>query len=450
MDRRNYIEILSGQIRCKRAVPLVTRELEGHIEEQKEAFMAEGMTEREAEEAAVREMGDPVEVGVDMDRIHRPKMNWSFIIFIGILSLMGLGIQYYMDVHIMEKDMPFLYYPVKYFAYTAAGFFVMLGVCYVDYTRIAYRAKELLLLYSLCLSVGTIVSGGRVNGARQFIRIGGLFLNLRMAVLLLIPLYCAVLYSYRGQGRKGMVKGIIWMCPVLISLLISSSTELIILTPVLAIILSVAVYKKYFQVPVKKTLIGIWGVMLLLPFAGAAFILKFGSDYQIMRLRVMLEPSEYAMGEGYQFCAVRSLLEGSKIIGHGENLGNVSVPVSTSFVLTYVTAYFGILAAVLIIGVILAVFWKLMTSALKQQNQMGMLIGVGCGAAIISNIVWYVLINMGVVIAGYSYCPFITCGGSGAVVTYILIGVMLSIYRYQNVSPVEMPGKMFAKRKCQE
>ena len=34
MDRRNYLEILSEQIRCKRALPLVTGELEVHIEEQ--------------------------------------------------------------------------------------------------------------------------------------------------------------------------------------------------------------------------------------------------------------------------------------------------------------------------------------------------------------------------------------------------------------------------------
>ena len=65
MDRRNYLEILSEQIRCKRALPLVTGELEVHIEEQKADFLAEGMTEREAEEAAVREMGDPVAVGVE-------------------------------------------------------------------------------------------------------------------------------------------------------------------------------------------------------------------------------------------------------------------------------------------------------------------------------------------------------------------------------------------------
>lgn len=100
MDRRNYMELLSGQIRYKKALPLITRELEAHIEEQKTDFMAQGMTEREAEEMAVREMGDPVEVGVMMDRVHRPKMNWRLIIGIGLISLFGVGLLYALDTGI--------------------------------------------------------------------------------------------------------------------------------------------------------------------------------------------------------------------------------------------------------------------------------------------------------------------------------------------------------------
>lgn len=79
MDKKKYIETVTEQIRCKRALPLVTKELEDHIEDQKSAYMADGMDSFEAEEAAVLEMGDPVEVGIDMDRIHRPKMAWKMI-----------------------------------------------------------------------------------------------------------------------------------------------------------------------------------------------------------------------------------------------------------------------------------------------------------------------------------------------------------------------------------
>ena len=32
-----------------------------------------------------------------------------------------------------------------------------------------------------------------------------------------------------------------------------------------------------------------------------------------------------------------------------------------------------------------------------------------------------------------NYCPFLTAGGSGIMISYIMFGILLSIYRYQNV-----------------
>ena len=65
---------LTEQIRCKMARGTIEQEINDHIEDQKAEFLGEGMGQTEAEEAAIREMGDPVEVGLEMDRIHRPTM----------------------------------------------------------------------------------------------------------------------------------------------------------------------------------------------------------------------------------------------------------------------------------------------------------------------------------------------------------------------------------------
>lgn len=62
LERRDYLELMTGQIRCKKMCPVIAKEVEDHIEDQKQVFMAEGMKEEEAEKAAVEEMGDPVEV----------------------------------------------------------------------------------------------------------------------------------------------------------------------------------------------------------------------------------------------------------------------------------------------------------------------------------------------------------------------------------------------------
>ncbi len=437
MDRHNYIEILSEQIRCKKALPLVTEELEDHIEEQKKDFMAEGMTEREAEEAAVREMGDPVEVGVDMDRIHRPKMNFSLMAFVGIMNLLGIAIY------------EILFRPVSvYIFYAVVGFAVMTAVCYVDYTRIACRAKEILIFCIFLMVAGEKIFGTQINGAKSFIAlpVGDIIMNTRMLPMLFIPVYCAILYSYRGQGYPGFFKGVSWILPILAVMAYDSNiTEaIIIFLPVFAIILSFAVYKGYFRVSKRKVLSGIWGTIVLMPVICAAIIWKWGAAYQSARLKMILNPEKYAQEGSYQFFRIRKLLEGSRFVGRSRGFSEAinTVPDSGSLVLAHITAYAGVLAAAAIIGVILLLLAKLTAITLRQKNQLGMIMGLGCGLVLLGHIFWYVLVNMGVMLPGYVYCPFLVCGGSGMIVTYILFGVMLSIYRYQNVSGTEMPQKI--------
>ena len=65
-----YLQAVLEQIRCKKVHPYIREELMGHIQDQIEDNRKSGMSEKEAEEAAVRDMGDPVEIGVEFDRIH--------------------------------------------------------------------------------------------------------------------------------------------------------------------------------------------------------------------------------------------------------------------------------------------------------------------------------------------------------------------------------------------
>ena len=51
------------------------------------------MSYEEAEKNAVTDMGDPVEVGISLDRIHKPKIAWKLLVIVGILSLLGILIQ---------------------------------------------------------------------------------------------------------------------------------------------------------------------------------------------------------------------------------------------------------------------------------------------------------------------------------------------------------------------
>ena len=94
MDKRQFLEAVTEQIRFEKAREMISDELENHIEDQKEAFMSEGISETESYQKAIEDMGDPVEVGISLDRIHRPKMEWKMILLVLGLSILGLFFQY--------------------------------------------------------------------------------------------------------------------------------------------------------------------------------------------------------------------------------------------------------------------------------------------------------------------------------------------------------------------
>lgn len=441
MDKRNYLEIVSEQIRCKRALPLVTLELEGHIEDQKIDFMAEGMTAREAEEAAVREMGDPVEVGVQMDGIHKPKMPWGMIALIVAVSVIGYAIQCKLAVITQISASDALWY-------YGLGIAVMIGICFLDYTWIARHAIKLTLLMFFGTAFLLLWYGVTINGMKSVIGIAGMTINTSMAVYLFVPLYCAVLYEYRGRGYSAICWAIMWMVPpILIAQYIPSALTSMTLLLCFLVILFTAVYKNWFKVSKKLALGGIGTVVLLSPVVIYAFIWMFGKEYQRQRIQIMLDPS--SSEAGYQVLTVRKLLEGSKFIGQNNTFTEdfMALPVNHDYVLTYVTSYYGILAAAAVVILLVFLILRIMRISLKQKNQLGMIMGVGCCAVFLFQIIFYLLNNMGIMNFGGSYCPLLNRGGTGTLVTYVLLGLVLSICRYQSVLPAHLDTRELKSKK---
>lgn len=58
------------QVRWRRARPALAQELRTHLLDQRDACLAQGMSQTEAEAESLRQMGDPVEVGTQLDRVH--------------------------------------------------------------------------------------------------------------------------------------------------------------------------------------------------------------------------------------------------------------------------------------------------------------------------------------------------------------------------------------------
>ena len=440
MKAEEYLKTLTDQIRCKMAREAVRDELLCHIEDQKAAFISEGMEQDEAEEAAVLEMGDPVETGNEMDRIHRPKMAWGMIALIAALSIVGYVVQKLIEAKVVEAG-GYNWLGSKNLLFLAAGLVIMIGVCFLDYTRIGKYAREIMISVDVLVFVGITFSALMLNGAANFIWIPVIGpITIEYILLLTVPLYAGVLYSYRGQGYRAVVKGILWMIlPVWLALRIPRLTTSVTLALSFVIMLVIAVWRNWFRISRKKTLAGIFAGTVIAPAMVGAYYWFFGASYQQERLRMILTRDPNESGAGYTVGVIRQLLGDSRIAGPGNlSLEASQVPVFQDFVLSGVIAYYGILAAVIFVGLLLFLLVRFLKISLGQRNQLGMLMGAGCSVLFLVEAAFYLLTNLGVIYVG-TFCPFLSYGGTGTIVTYILLGLLLSIYRYQNTAPERKP-----------
>lgn len=453
MNKEEYIRTLTEQIRCKMARPEVAREIGDHIEDQTRAFMGEGMSRQEAESAALKDMGNPVDAGVELDKVHRPAMPWGMIALIIALSVLSCIFQYLLNQKSISAGGDG-YSMGRQILFTMCGILAMTGVCFADYTRIAARARELMTGLILLLILGRQFFGLTANGADRWIAMpGGQAVNVLLLLMLTVPLYAAVLYGYRGKGWSVIWKGVLWMVPgCWIAVRCSSIWMACVLFLTYLAMLGLAVWRGWYRLPGKAVFAGICTAAVLLPVIMAVLILFYGDDYQKSRLLFYLSP---LTGSGpqdmisYSMVYVREILGKSRLVGAGDAMvPDVSfLPELSDFLLVNVARYYGILAAVLLSGLLIFLLLRFLRLSLRQRNQLGMLMGTGCAAVFLIEAVFYFMNNCGVMYLG-NYCPFFSYGGSGAIVMYLLLGIMLSICRYQNTAPERRTaGSLFGIRR---
>jgi cell division protein FtsW (lipid II flippase) len=437
--KEEYLKVLEEQIRCKKARSQVVEEIRGHMEEQEAFYLSEGLTQEEAEEETVKEMGDPVEAGAALDLVHRPRMTWGFIGLTGALYIAGFAVLKLLQQNFSGTD----FITGDYVKWLMIGLVILIGVCYVDYSQIGYWAKEFTAGLFILLLLGNVFCSVQVNGSMQWILLPvlGVSVNMRLLCFLFVPLYGAVLYHYQGQGYKAIGKGVLWMFPALfIAIRMPSVFTALELFLIFLIILSFAVWQGWFAVSKVRVLGTLWGGTALLMGAVFLRVFLFGADYHRQRLQVIL-----GQEESYYRSTLRKIYSGCQMFGSGEGVQSVEgirALEGMEFGLVYITAYFGIVVAAAIMCVLIGLVFYFIGMSAGQKNRMGMMMGIGCCSVFLVQILFYVLGNVGILPFANMYCPFLTYGGTGILVTNVLLGILISIYRYQDV-PLEMKKRRF-------
>ena len=108
---------------------------------------------------------------------------------------------------------------------------------------------------------------------------------------------------------------------------------------------------------------------------------------------------------------------------------------NSEYILVSLASIYGLLAVAAAVALVLLLCVKMFHISSHQKNQLGMIIGYGCGMVLLLQAVTVIATNLGLLPVSSMTIPFFSAGGSNMVSSYILTGLVLSIYRYKDILP---------------
>lgn len=413
-----YLGQVARSVRWKRARPFALRELRTHLLEQKDAFMAEGMEEQAAEEAALEDMGDPAQVGGELDCVHRPHPQWGLLVLGALLSLFGtalrLGLTY--GTHAGRS-------PAVGAAAFLLGLGAMAGMYFLDYRCLVRHAGK---VYCLAVFAGllSLVFSPVVNNTSYYTRY----------VALCYPaVYGMVVSSLRGSGWKGVFLAIASGLPLVMTALSAPYLLGALLIALVGfVVMLCAAGGDWFGVGAGKTAGACCAVAaaILLP------AVQLGREsWFSRRLTVLLHPERDPLGTGYQAMSVRSVLAESSWQGSDVSLERILPNWENDFLLTTTAYKLGWLPCLVFLGLALILMGWMLVKCRRHKN--GQLLALSAALTIGFQLLLAIVQNLGWIMGAVSV-PFLS-GNLHTVLSMALLGLALSAFR-QEALPEEQEG----------
>lgn len=419
-----YLKTVCEQIRWNKAHAVISEEIENHILDQKNAYMAEGLDEEAATVKAIHEMGDPVLVGTELDRTHRPKPEWSILALTGCVLLLGFAINMFV---IQDSDAPAMLTNSIVAALLGVG--AMVIAYFLDFTMIGKRAATIYIGLLAAVIAAMLVSP-TVNGFVSYVN--GQAVQASFLLLLLPTAFAGIVYRMRSRGYVGIaVSGVFFAMPLFVGMAIPSFSSVGLFSLTGLILFTLAIAKGWFHV---NKFIATLLVYIPMVMAAAVFtwINKADNSYRWQRLQHAIDPSLDPMGAGYAGTITRGILERAKFMGQGEaeiNSHRVLPGVHTDSLLTYLIHEFGWISFIVVLLVLLPLIIRSLVLCSRQKSVLGSLVSVSVLVTFTAQVALYVAYNLGFQLFAPLTLPFISYGGTATIINMFLIGIMLSVFK---------------------
>ncbi len=315
------------------------------------------------------------------------------------------------------------------FAMAVLGVVVTFIVANLDYHIIVDRLWLALLIFSAGILALTLVAGdtgaASTTANKSWLTIPGIGIAIQPSEFVKITFICTFSkHLSMVQGVLNRPKTLLLLgahALLIVGLILLSGdlgVALVYMTLTLLMLFCAGLHWGYFA--------GAGGALLV----AFPFLWDFLATYQQDRIVVGFNPELDPLDKGWQPLLSRQCIENGGLFGVGlQNGGDYEMLAAshTDFILATVCEKFGFIGGMLVIGTMAVLVIRILQIARAASHDYGMYIAVGVAAVLIAQ----TLENVGMCLAllptvGITL-PFLSCGGSSMLATYILIGMVHSV-----------------------
>ncbi|PEU03023.1 cell division protein FtsW [Bacillus cereus] len=404
-----FVSEVTNHIKSKEAKSFVATELDFHLKQAKDTWIEKGLSEEVAENKAVEQMGSPIKLGQELNKLHKPKVDWFLLIL--LVAAMGLG---FLPIIALGHTNDLLMNKV---IFVILGIATAVGIMLLDYRKLErigwlfYTIGVLILLMIKCFPTGY------VNG-EALIKIG----PIKIDCLMTIPFFFLAWASFFNNSRLKFVHLFMLYVFSLYLFLITS-----VLVPIFIYITMVFVMLWWSKLG-KKTAWLITMLPIFLFIIRDLFSWSAVKEYRIARILGFINPAHDQWD--------LRLKEAMSSAGWFGTYGNIkSIPAAhTDFVFASLTYYYGYVLA-LVLVIILSLFAvRIMNIAYIINDGYGKLLLVGGVTLFVIHFICNVGMILGLLPRTSISLPFISYGLIPTLFHAFIMGIVLSVYRRKDIS----------------
>lgn len=403
-----YISDVKKYIRWKRAREIATKELEYHIQDQYDALCADGCDPVEALQKSIMQMGDAEKIGRELDAVYRPKINVFLIQLTALFLILGISISWLTTGNLMLSSL----------SYVGIGICCSFVLYWCDYTILLRYPR--LIFFSLVFLTGLSLIYEARNG---FLLIG---YSYTYYLLLLYPftLVGIAFYTKHQQNEMGLLNFLMFaLVPLIAALLISSLSAVMLLLISDAIIIGYTVRHKWYKLTLKLV------ISIACLFSVIGIVLIYIQNTQNIKIFTHIQNDQFI------FDFIQNALRNSRFIGCSTNqeILDANDSLLSEYPLTLISVKYGTIVSIgllLIFSFLLLLIYEV---AIQQKTNIGRLTSYVILGILCVQMFGALLSNFGILNRYFMCLPFMVSGGLFTIYNMILIGIMLSVSRNEDI-----------------